>query len=43
MDSTRLAGDAADPVLVDRLTDEVRETIQEMVDETLRQRGSAFA
>ncbi len=42
MDSARLAEDAADPVLVDKLTHEVRDTIQEMVDETLRERGSAF-
>ena len=34
--------DAADPVLIDRLTEEVRETIQEMVDRALDERGSAF-
>jgi 1-acyl-sn-glycerol-3-phosphate acyltransferase len=34
--------DAADPVLIDRLTEEVRETIQEMVDDAVQQRGSAF-
>jgi 1-acyl-sn-glycerol-3-phosphate acyltransferase len=42
MDCVRLAGDAANPVLVDRLTHEVRDTIQEMVVETLRERGPAF-
>ena len=34
--------DAADPVLVDRLTEEVRETIQDMVDRALQERGPAF-
>jgi len=34
--------DAADPVLVDRITEEVRETVQDMVDDALRQRGPAF-
>jgi 1-acyl-sn-glycerol-3-phosphate acyltransferase len=42
MDLARRQGDAADPVFVDRLTEEVRETIQEMVGETLRERGPAF-
>jgi 1-acyl-sn-glycerol-3-phosphate acyltransferase len=42
IDLTRSAGDPADPVHVDRLTEEVRETIQEMVEETLRERGPAF-
>jgi 1-acyl-sn-glycerol-3-phosphate acyltransferase len=34
--------DASDPVLVDALTEEVRETIQTMLEETLRERGPAF-
>jgi 1-acyl-sn-glycerol-3-phosphate acyltransferase len=34
--------DAADPLLVDRITEEVRETVQDMVDAALRERGSAF-
>jgi len=42
IDLARRAGDPADPVHVDRLTEEVRETIQEMVGETLRERGPAF-
>jgi 1-acyl-sn-glycerol-3-phosphate acyltransferase len=42
IDLTRSAADPADPVHVDRLTEEVRETIQEMVEETLRERGPAF-
>jgi len=42
IDLARRAGDPADPVHVDRLTEEVRETIQEMVEETLRERGPAF-
>jgi 1-acyl-sn-glycerol-3-phosphate acyltransferase len=42
IDLARRAGDPADPVHMDRLTEEVRETIQEMVGETLRQRGPAF-
>jgi len=36
------AEDASDPVLVDALTEEVRDTIQTMLDETLRERGPAF-
>jgi 1-acyl-sn-glycerol-3-phosphate acyltransferase len=36
------AEDATDPVLVDRLTEEVRETIQDMVDRALQERGPAF-
>ena len=36
------ARDASDPVLVDALTEELRETIQTMLDETLRERGPAF-
>jgi 1-acyl-sn-glycerol-3-phosphate acyltransferase len=42
IDLARKAGDPADPVYVDRLTEEVRETIQEMVEETLQERGPAF-
>jgi 1-acyl-sn-glycerol-3-phosphate acyltransferase len=38
----RLGAESDDPMLVDRLTHEVRATIQQMVDETLRERGSAF-
>ena len=34
--------DAADPVLVDRLAEEVRESIQAMVDRELEERGPAF-
>src|SRR5262249_3883509 len=34
--------DAADPVLVDRLSEDVRETIQSMVDRELTTRGAAF-
>ncbi len=46
-DPIQLAGrysakDASDPVLVDAITEEVRETIQAMLDETLRARGPAF-
>ncbi len=36
------AKDASDPVLVDTLTEEVRETIESMLDEELVARGSAF-
>jgi len=36
------AEDATDPVLLDRLTEEVRETIQDMVDRALQERGPAF-
>ena len=42
IDRDRLAKDAADAESVHRLADEVRETIQKMVDETLRERGPAF-
>jgi 1-acyl-sn-glycerol-3-phosphate acyltransferase len=46
-DPIRLAGrysaqDASDPVLADVITEEVRDTIQTMLDETLRDRGPAF-
>jgi 1-acyl-sn-glycerol-3-phosphate acyltransferase len=46
-DPIRLAGrysaqDASDPVLADAITEEVRETIQTMLDETLLARGPAF-
>ncbi len=36
------AGEASDPVLVDALTEELRETIRTMLDVTLRERGPAF-
>jgi len=36
------ADDAADPVLVDRLAEEIRESIQEMVDHDVAERGPAF-
>jgi 1-acyl-sn-glycerol-3-phosphate acyltransferase len=34
--------DAADPVLVDRLVEDVRETVQVMVDQDRKARGNAF-
>jgi len=36
------AEDAADPVLTDRLAEDIRESIQEMVDAELKRRGTAF-
>ena len=42
IDLARRDGDPADPVHVDRLTEEVRETIQDLVEETRRERGPAF-
>jgi len=42
LDLSRRAGDSSDPVLVDRLTEEVRETIQQMVERALAERGPAF-
>jgi 1-acyl-sn-glycerol-3-phosphate acyltransferase len=42
IDGDPLASDAADSESTQRLAEEVRETIQRMVDETLRERGAAF-
>jgi 1-acyl-sn-glycerol-3-phosphate acyltransferase len=36
------AEDAVDPVLVDRLAEDIRESIQEMVDQDVAKRGPAF-